>query len=208
MKKYPVILLMLLTAAPYVSAQTVKRTSQMPGFFIPQGALHTQPQAEKLVPVEEMRYQGRQAQIVIDLQRQKQEEARKKLEAEKREEEAVRRKTELAAAKAAESGKTQTASAPAAAQPAAGTAGIKSPAPQTATQTVVETKTPAIPAAPAAAPLPSKQDLAAMQTDDKMFAQIIDEYRRETAAISQGHPVRNQRLIDMIADYKDIDRKI
>ena len=52
----------------------------------------------------------------------------------------------------------------------------------------------------------NKQDKE--QKNEEKFAQIIEEYRREIKAISEKKPLPNKRLIDVISDYKNIDRSI
>lgn len=46
--------MVLIMTAPYAWAQTVQRKSVMPGFFVPNGALKTKSEPEKLPPVESM----------------------------------------------------------------------------------------------------------------------------------------------------------
>ncbi|MBP5353412.1 MAG: hypothetical protein J6Y91_06620 [Alphaproteobacteria bacterium] len=77
MKKYILILIALIFLPLYVSAQNVKRGDVMPGFFVPDGALQTQRQPEKLPPVEAIQYGKKMSDALMEAQIQKQQEAQK-----------------------------------------------------------------------------------------------------------------------------------
>ena len=238
MKKHWLILISLILLAPCVWAQSFKRTTKTPGFFIPKGALQTNNRPEKLVPVEAMRYQGQQAPIVVEMKQQAQEKAKKeaeekaRLEAEekKKQEQEIREKqrqerlaklqqeqqnilsteekreeitplpsedeTENEIETSTPSGNKKLSPIEAARLRAEK---IKTAQQKTETQTQ-PTTTEKLKTAPTRQP--------DTQKDEEMFARIIEEYRRDTKAISEGKPIKNQRLMDMIADYKDVERPI
>lgn len=157
------MILFITLAAPCVWAQGIKRTDKMPGFFVPKGALNTQPRTEQLPPVSTMQYRGQQAQIVQEMQQQEREKARLAEEEKQKQQRIAEHK-----AKMAENKKRLK---------------VAEPAPTTVSSGV---------------PTPR---------EDK-FAQIIAEYHSDIKAIGQGKAVHNQRLINMIADYKNLEHSI
>lgn len=186
MKKNLLIIALLITLSPDVWAQTIKRTTKTPGFFVPQGALQTGRRTEKLVPVEQMKYQGQPAQVVIDMQQQARQQAEQ--EADK-----------IANRKALEKMK-QERDEQIAMHEHNNNLSVSLPSTDN-TQAVDNTtvmNTPTL----------TSEELTTQKKDEEMFTQIIEEYRHDVKAISQRKPTRNQRLIDMIADYKDIDHSI
>lgn len=188
MKKYITFFILLILLAPCVGAQTFRRSARTPGFFVPKGALQNSRQ-EKLVPVEAMRYQGKQAPVIAEIKRkQAQEKAKQEALAKlKKEQEAQQAQNNNAAAKAEEENSQTTAGT----ETAVFAENANS---QQSAENIIEKET--------------AQDIAEHKADDKKFAQIIEEYQRDVVAISKGNPIRNQRLIDMIADYKDFEHSI
>lgn len=186
MKKNLLIIVLLILLAPGVWAQTIKRTTRNPGFFVPQGALQTGQRTEKLVPVEQMKYRGQPAQVVIDMQQQARQQA---------EQEANKVANQRALEKMRQERKEQVAVHEHDSNLSTSLSTINNTQ-STNNNTLVNTTNAA------------SEKLAGQEKDEEMFAQIIEEYRRDVKAISQRKPTRNQRLIDMIADYKDIDRSI
>ena len=186
MKKNLLIIALLIILAPDVWAQTIKRTTRTPGFFVPQGALQTGQRTEKLVPVEQMKYRGQPAQVVIDMQQQARQQA---------EQEANKIANRQALEKMRQEREEQTALK----EPDNNLSAPLPPIEDTqSTSNNVAVNTPTATA----------EELAEQKKDEELFSQIIEEYRHDVKAISRRIPTRNQRLIDMIADYKDIDRSI
>lgn len=200
MKKYFILLASILLIAPCVGAQTFKRTTKTPGFFIPKGALQTGARREKLPPVEQMNYRGQQAPIVIEMQRQAQEKAKQEqIEKQKQEAFAKLKKeqenTKFQKASTSENKENET---------------TLSQIPDN-TKTKVENGN---------VTFDTKQNISATQKtndiplveispeDEAKFAQILAEYHNDVEAISKNTPIRNQRLINMIADFVDKDRSI
>ena len=186
MKKYVVILISILLLAPCVGAQTFKRTTKTPGFFIPKGALQTGTRRENLPPVEQMRYRGQQAPIVIEMQRQAQEKAKQE-QIEKQKQEALAKLK-----KEQEDSKSQKIST--AENNKDNTSNNKD-----------ETNLTQLSEGSTSADLPLVE---ISPEDEAKFTQILIEYHNDVEAISQNRTVRNQRLINMIADFVDKDRSI
>ena len=210
MKKYWCIFISLILLAPCVWAQSFKRTAKNPGFFIPQGALQTNNKPEKLVPVDQMRFRGQQAPVVVEMQRQAQEKAQKEAEEKakqaasekKKQEDEIRQKLrqqELAKTQQEEKNIDNTKVA------------VNVEENQATNVTFTENKklSPMEEARLKAKKIKSAQSKQTIALDDETkFAQIIEEYRSEVKAISEGRPLPNKRLIEVISDYKDIDHSI
>ena len=186
MKKYVVILISILLLAPCVGAQTFKRTTKTPGFFIPKGALQTGARRENLPPVEQMRYHGQQAPIVVEMQRQAQEKAKQE-QIEKQKQEALAKLK-----KEQEDSKSQKIST--AENDKENTSNNKDET--DLTQFSEGSSSPDLPL------------VEISPEDEAKFTQILIEYHNDVEAISQNRTVRNQRLINMIADFVDKDRSI
>ncbi|MBQ8481435.1 MAG: hypothetical protein IJ532_02745 [Alphaproteobacteria bacterium] len=198
MKKYFILLISILLLAPCVGAQTFKRTTKKPGFFVPKGALQTGARKEKLPPIEKMIYRGQPAPIVIEMQRQAQEKARQE-QAEKQKQEAIARlkqeKEQTEKQKQEEFAKLKQEQED-----------VKSQKLLTAEENTdnIENQN------PENNPV-QITDIALVDIspeDEAKFTQILVEYHNDVEAISQQKTVRNQRLIDMIADFTDTDRSI
>ncbi|MBR1601231.1 MAG: hypothetical protein IJ677_06600 [Alphaproteobacteria bacterium] len=208
MKKYVVSFILILLLAPCVGAQTFKRTAKTPGFFIPKGALQAKGRSEKLPPVEKMNYRGQPAQIVIDLQHQAQEKAKQE-ELEKQKQEA------LAKFKREQEIKKNEQHISSGNQKNNNTESVHSASiTNTAENTKEKLSNEIAQKQNKIAPTPENGQeiniklIKTSPEDETKFEQIIDEYRSDILAISNGTPTRNQRLIDMIADYTDTDRSI
>ena len=223
MKKYFVILISVLLLAPCVGAQTFKRTSKTPGFFIPKGAMQTGSRAEKLPPVEKMHYHGQPAQIVIDMQQQAQEKAKQEqIEKQKQEAFAKLKKEQEAKKKAQqdlEKRKQNAFEELEKEQQEIAENSIIDNKQQISTGNLVsedaetnlneENKPTSTAENGGDTKMNVGMELAKLSPEDEQkFTQIIEEYHSDVKAISQNKPVRNQRLIDMIADYTDTDRSI
>lgn len=184
MRKYLFILIFAVLLAPCVWAQSFKRTAKMPGFFIPKGALQTGNKPEKLVPVEQMRYKGQLAPAVIEAKRQAQEEARLKaeenerLEKQRLQKEATRAREEQERLAKKQAEKDKISSE------------LK----------IAKLKEDKIKA--------EQQKLQEQKAEEEKFAQIIEEYRKDIRDISDNKPTPNKRLMEMIADYKDLEHPI
>ena len=235
MKKYWLFLISLILIAPCVWAQGFKRTTKNPGFFMPQGALQTNNKPEKLVPVDQMRFRGQQAPVVIEMQRQAQEKAHREaeekaqqaeLEKKKQEDEARQKQRQQELAKLRQEEKNTNTEET---TDSLSTANIKEE--QDTNTSYVENShkenkklSPMEEARLKAAGIKSAQNKqtekhgdkaksapdkqAKEQKNEEKFAQIIEEYRREIKAISEKKPLPNKRLINVISDYKDIDHSI
>ena len=215
MKKYSVFLIALLLLAPCVWAQTFKRTAKNPGFFIPQGALQTGNKPEKLVPVEQMRFRGQQAPVVLEMQLQAQEKARKEAEEKAKQAALEKKKQEFENQERlpqAEPSEILTEEKSAASGELTDYVSNENIAEQKNTNVVNDENKKLSPMEAArikAQKIKSEQNRqAATGEDEAKFAQIIEEYRREIKAISESKPLPNRRLIDVISDYKDVDRSI
>jgi len=215
MKKYLFVLIFAILAAPCVLAQNFKRTPKMPGFFIPKGALQTGNKQEKLVPVDQMRYKGQVAPIVTEMQQQAQEKARQeaqekakqdelekqRLQREARQEKAKQEQLELQKKREkeleeAKKEQAETENTPTDYSYNTGTTTQKTLSPMEAARQKAEK-------------IKAQQErLQEQKADEEKFAQIIEEYRRDIKAISDNKPAPNKRLMEMIADYKDMERPI
>lgn len=199
MKKYVLLLLCAMLLCPYVGAQTFKRTTKTPSFFVPKGALQTGNRRENLVPVEEMRYQGQQAPIVVEMQRlareKAQKEAQEKITAQtierlRKEHEnthknqAVAKENESRLANQQGEQKTQHIET---AAKNINVANLKS----------AENKR-----------LRSIEEPTISEADEEVFVQIISEYHHDVAAASKGNTRLNKRMLEMVADYKNQEHEI
>lgn len=212
MKKYLVLLVLaflsLLTA---VNAQTVKRTDKMPGFFIPSNALKTKKSAEKLPPVQNMRYKGQQAPIIKEMYIQEQ----KKLAEQQKEAERLKKQKELENL-AQENLQKYVDSAPEKEDSVQAVSQIHNRTNRPSTQDLIRRRLAKYQEQSAAEQnseteeenKQKEQEFQITAENQEKFKRIIDEYRSDIRNISQNKPFHNQRLIDMIADYKDTDRKI
>lgn len=219
MKKIVIIWALILLMTQLAGAQIVQRTTQMPNFFIPNNALKTESEAEKLPPVEKMLYDGKPAPIVLEMQQKQQETAA--------------RKAEIAAAKNNVSAPAEQAEKQTQTKPSAEVTQIvpQNVAPKTVALPKPEAKEPEEenPAATQAEDYSptSQQPIAAAaettQTEVKPaenhqpqavagnqdpFQVILDEYHRDIQYISAEKPFQNDRLRNMIADYQNIDRAL
>lgn len=214
MKKYWVIIISLLLLAPCVWAQTIKRTSKMPGFFVPKGALQTGYKPERLVPIEALQYQGRQTPTTENIQQQEQEKTQKDAKEKVPSAAEEKRRQEQAALEEEKQKELNKLSKEQEATTEKETVSLQAEEIPTANETTAIYPENKKLSAQQAARLKAekiKQNLTKQQeqkTDDALFTQIITEYRRDIKAISEGKPIKNQRLTDMIADYKDVERPI
>lgn len=212
MKKYLLVLISVVLLVPCVWAQNFKRTSKMPGFFVPKGALQTESRPEKLVPVEAMRYQGKQAPIVVEMQRQAQEKSLQKAE-EKAKEEAIKKhyeehekekQKELVELQQEPEGMKKIENAD-------NSMYVEAAKEKESVAASLESKSMSAQQAARLKAEQIKENMAKQQEqkeDDAMFEQIIAEYKRDVTLISEGKSPGNKRLIDMIADFKDAEHAI
>ena len=209
MKKYWVILISLILLAPCVWAQTFKRTTKTPGFFVPKGALQTGNKPEKLIPVEAMRYQGQQAPIVVEMQRRAQEKAQKEAEEKLRLQQEEQIHKELSELQT-DPEKTEITENNAVLAQETKTEADEKEVITKEEETIATINYSSPPSAEQAARLKAEKiaKRQEQETDDAVFEQIIAEYKRDTKAISESNPIKNQRLIDMIADFKDVEHVI
>lgn len=210
MKKYLFVLIFAVLAAPCVWAQNFKRTAKMPGFFIPKGALQTGSRQEKLVPVDQMRYKGQVAPVVTQMQQQAQEkakqEAQEKAKQAELEKQRLQREARQEKIKQKELAKKEEAEKAAAAQE---TEAADTDYSDNTGDTAQRPLSPMEAARLKAEKIRAEQErLQEQKADEAKFAQIIEEYRNEVKAISDNKPAPNKRLMDMIADYKDMERPI
>lgn len=210
MKKYLFVLIFAVLIVPCVWAQGFKRTAKMPGFFIPKGALQTGNRQEKLVPVDQMRYKGQVAPIVTQMQQQAQEkakqEAQEKAKQAELEKQRLQREARQEKIKQKELAKKEEAEKAAAAQE---TEAADTDYSDNTGDTAQRPLSPMEAARLKAEKIRAEQErLQEQKADEEKFAQIIEEYRNEVKAISDNKPAPNKRLMDMIADYKDMERPI
>lgn len=181
MKKYFLAFFSTLIIAAGASAQVFKRTDKMPSFFVPNGALTTGQQKEKLPPISSMQYRGKQAPVVIEMQKQQQ----------------------LQAAKAQQITDNQTAENPANPEKLGVNQGslkdtdispkLVNQSPTTETS-LTQSET--------------QQSTEKVSMIDKGFKQIIAEHHRDIKDISLGETVNNPRLAKVISDYKNQEHAI
>ena len=193
MKKYIVILISILLLAPCVGAQTFKRTTKTPGFFIPKGALQTGTRKEKLPPVEQMRYRGQQAPVVLEMQRQAQEKAKQEQIEKQKQEALAKLKKEQEDAKSQKISTTENKEDETSLTQFSENTETRVENANFSSETKKITDVPLVEISP---------------EDEAKFTQILIEYHNDVEAISQNRTVRNQRLINMIADFVDKDRSI
>lgn len=211
MKKYLFVLIFAVLIVPCVWAQGFKRTAKMPGFFIPKGALQTGNRQEKLVPVDQMRYKGQVAPIVTQMQQQAQEKARleaqEKAKQEELEKQRLQREARQEKIKQKELAKKEEEAEKIAATPETETS--EKDYYDSTEYTAQKPLSPMETARLKAEKIKAEQErLQEQKADEEKFAQIIEEYRHDVKTISDNKPAPNKRLMDMIADYKDMERPI
>ena len=168
-------------------AQSFQRTDKNAGFFVPNGAFQPAKKQEKLPSVQQMQYQGSQAPVIMEMEQEKlakeqaEAEAEKKrlqkqkqqLEAEKKLME-IKQKRQLQVQKRAEQIKQKQQIE---AQPAKNVA--------------------------KEVPMPKIEAQPIQNQPTNIYEQIMAEYARDLQNISQGLPVNNPRLNNMLNEFND-----
>lgn len=168
-------------------AESFQRTDKNAGFFVPNGAFQPAKKQEKLPSVQQMQYQGSQAPVIMEMEQEKlakqqaEAEAEKKrlqkqkqqLEAEKKLME-IKQKRQMLAQKRAEEIKQKQQIE-------------KQPTKDVAKEVLVPNIE--------AQPMQSKPT--------SIYEQIMAEYAQDLQNISQGLPVNNPRLNNMLNDFND-----
>lgn len=209
MKKYLLVLFLMMFLCPSIGAQTFKRTTKMPSFFVPKGALQTENKPEKLVPIEVMQrmllernpemmaeYRRREQEKALEKQRKEQEEAlerqnkeleeaherhhREHMQAVQKEQEEFK-KTENTLLSTAEEDNTKDEHVDSAKESDSEINKAK--------KSFVDE------------PIVSPED-------EEFFAQIIEEYRRNILEVSKGKTDLDKRIVEMVADYKNYEHRI
>lgn len=229
MKKRPLLLISGIVTAILICGITAHAAQRQPSFFIPQKVLDKMNQPEKLPPVQPINYgtpqpapnpqnirqntdtvsektrQERAAEAQRRTEEQKaalQRAAEERLEQEKRKKELLeqqkiekekRLQAEIERLKAMSenAAKQQDNSAP---------DGSSSQAAKQETQPPVDTDLSEI---MTQATTPESAEAAPLNNSQRTFDDIIADYKRDALGISQGKPVNNPRLRDVLQDYSD-----
>lgn len=157
----------------------IRRTTKMPDFFVPQGALSTTAKPEKLPPIESMRFNGQQAPIVLEMQQKATAQTTPQIQQTK--EPKVYERAELH------------------------TTELPNTKPEPQPTEVVTNPTPE----PNKPELTTNEpEIISDEPQVSDFDRIIAEYKHDRDVISKGQPLNNQRLNDMIADFQDLEHEI
>ena len=230
MKRRPLILFFTIIAAILTCVISVHAAQRQPSFFIPQKVLNRMNQPEKLPPIPQINYNEQQPQDVEtpqpadsenDLERQRAAEAERlaqerRIEQKRMELERLRQekqKAELERAQKAEAEKaaqnTATENNAPRVEPQTPPAPVETPKAEENRQiaenqpTVAESTSPTIAPQPVeTAPEPKLQAMP-LNNSQRTFDDIIADYKHDALGISQGKPVNNPRLRDILQDYSD-----
>ena len=230
MKRRPLILFLVIMTAFLTCVISVHAAQRQPSFFIPQKVLNRMNQPEKLPPIPQINYNEQQPQDVEtpqpadsenDLERQRAAEAERlaqerRIEQKRMELERLRQekqKAELERAQKAEAEKaaqnTATENNAPRVEPQTPPAPVETPKAEENRQiaenqpTVAESTSPTIAPQPVeTAPEPKLQAMP-LNNSQRTFDDIIADYKHDALGISQGKPVNNPRLRDILQDYSD-----
>ena len=229
MKKRPLLLISGIITAILICGMTAHAAQRQPSFFIPQKVLDKMNQPEKLPPVQPINYgtpqqatnpQNTQQRTNVDLEKQKQEraaEAQRRAEEEKaalqraeeerlaqeklKKERLAQEKKEKEKRLQAEIERLKAISEKTAKEQNDSVDDNSSP--QTAkqdTQPPVSADLSEIMAQPTTQ---ESSEAAPLNNSQRTFDDIIADYKRDALGISQGKPVNNPRLRDILQDYSD-----
>ena len=181
MKKCLLVLLLMMFLCPSIGAQTFKRTTKMPSFFVPKGALQTENRPENLMPVGGMqrmlqennpelkgRYMDKGQIQAVDQEQNKYE------------------KTENAPTNIAKENNTQRENVALTQE--------NNLAVNTDKKGFDETK--------------YVEEPIVSPEDEEFFAQIIEEYHRDILEVNKGKTDLDKRIVEMVSDYKKFEHQI
>lgn len=156
-------------------AQCFRRTDKTPDFFVPQGALTTKAQPEKLPNVKQMQYQGQQAPVVIEIEQARLARIEAAKQQKEQEQQRLERQQKLEQMKAQRAAQTQERLKK-----------LQDRKNSPSTQTP-ETAKPVI----------------KIDENTDIHTRIIQEYVVDLEHISRGETINNKRLNNMLSDWTD-----
>lgn len=168
-------------------AQSFQRTDKNAGFFVPNGAFLPEKKQEKLPTVQQMQYQGSQAPVIMEMEQEKL--AKQQAEAEAEKKRLQKQKQQLEAEKKLMEIKQKRQLQ------------VQKRAEQIKQKQQIETQ----PAKNVAkeVPMPKIEAQPMQNQPTNIYEQIMAEYAQDLQNISQGLPVNNPRLNNMLNEFND-----
>jgi len=194
MKKYLFVLLLMMFLCPPIGAQTFKRATKMPSFFVPKGALQTGNRPENLVPIEEMN------RMLL--------ERNPKIRAEYQHKEQMQTESQKTGGSAHHQYNEQMQAEQGEFENIVLTTAKEENTQNKDVDSVKENNLAVNTDENDSAENKYAEEPIVSSEDEAFLAQIIDEYRRDIVEVSKGEIGLNRRIVEMVSDYKDFENRI
>ena len=216
MKKYLLLCSLIVVPLTCVFAQGFQRKNQSPSFFIPAGALSSSNQQEKLPPIEYMNYNARSNTNIKQRIQMQQQQLQKQTQSQNLKPVETTQQAVMPASAATKNIQKQIQKQDNSVQPENQV--VSNEVQELTTDTnIQESKQHEV--KKLADTIKKKVEKQTQnKADDEAekinksteltYEIILEDYRNDITAISQNKPKRNQRLIEMIADYRDMPHEI